>query len=599
MIAIGGVIGAGLFVGSGAVINQQGPVAVVSYIGAGVLVVLVMRMLGEMAAANPTVGSFAEYARRALGDRWGFAVGWLYWYFWVIVIAVEAVAGAAILKHWIPGIPLWAGSLGLIVLLTLTNVVSVRSYGEFEFWFASIKVAAIVVFLALGTAYVVGLWPNQDMSFANLYANGGFAPNGWGGAIKGINVIIFSFVGAEIATIAAAESADPARSVARATSTVVWRILIFYVGSIFLITVILPWNSARVLESPFVSALRVMGVGDVSEVMNAIVLTAVLSCLNSGLYTASRMLFALAHRGDAPRGLLDVTARGVPLKAILLSTAFGYIGVVMAYASPETVFLFLLNSSGAIALFVYTLIAISELRMRRQIERDAPERLIVKMWLYPYLSIVAVAMTIIVTISMALTRNTRSQFVMSVISVLVVFALYEAMRRIRAAREAPRPVPVAPSAEPYPDVQAERVLVVANETVGADELLRELRRIAGEKHARYFVMVPALPLHSGQGAVWAEEGIIAAAQHRLLQTLEYLRNEGLHAEGQIGDHRPLHAIKDAVEAFHPDLVVISTHPEGRSVWLANNIVRETERRFGIPVRHVVSHVPASVLEPEL
>lgn len=429
MIALGGVIGAGLFVGSGALINQVGPVAVVSYIGGGILVILVMRMLGEMAAAHPTVGSFAEYARISLGDPFGFAVGWLYWYFWVIVLAIEATAGAAIIQHWVgPGLPLWAGSLGLIILMTLTNIASVRSYGEFEFWFASIKVLAIVVFLLMGATFVLGLWPGHPMSFANLTAHGGFAPHGWYGALLGVNVIIFSYVGAEIVTIAAAESASPAKAVARATRSVVWRILTFYIGSIFLITAILPWNNTKVLVSPFVSALRIMGIGNVAEIMNVIVLTAVLSCLNSGLYTASRMLFGLAQRGDAPKTLLEVTAKGTSLKAILLSTVFGYVGVVLDYISPNTVFLFLLNSSGAIALFVYFLIACSELRMRRQIERDSPERLLVRMWLYPYLSIFTIVLMAAVTISLAFTKSTQSQLAMSAISVVVVFALFYAKK---------------------------------------------------------------------------------------------------------------------------------------------------------------------------
>ena len=218
MIAIGGVIGAGLFVGSGVVINTVGPGAFLTYAVTGVLIVMVMRMLGEMATANPATGSFAAYARQALGDWAGFSVAWLYWYFWVIVVGFEAVAGAGILQKWLPDVPLWLMSLVLLLLMTATNLYSVKSYGEFEYWFASIKVAAIVVFLLLGTLYVLGLWPGKGMDFSNLYAHGGFFPNGVAAIFSGIVVVIFSMVGAEVATIAAAESPSPsAPSPARST----------------------------------------------------------------------------------------------------------------------------------------------------------------------------------------------------------------------------------------------------------------------------------------------------------------------------------------------------------------------------------------------
>ena len=365
MIALGGVIGAGLFVGSGAVIAVTGPAAVVSYVLSGILIVLAMRMLGEMAAAHPTAGSFTELIRRSLGDGAGFASGWLYWYFWVIVVGFEAVAGAGVLQRWLD-VPLWIMALVLTVLMTLTNLWSVRSYGEFEFWFASIKVCTIIAFLILGAAYVLGLWPDKGLSFSNLTDHGGFAPEGVVAIFSGIVVVIFSMVGAEIVTIAAAESEDPARAITKATNAVVSRILVFFVGSIFLLVTILPWNDARLGDSPYVAALDVMGIPAAAEIMNAVVLTAVLSCLNSGIYTASRVLFALSRRGDAPQSMLDVNPRGVPVKAIVACTAVAYVGIALAYISPDTVFLWLLNSSGAVVLFVYFLICAAELRMRRR-----------------------------------------------------------------------------------------------------------------------------------------------------------------------------------------------------------------------------------------
>ena len=237
---------------------------------------MVMRMLAEMAVANPSTGSFADYSRKALGDWAGFSVGWLYWYFWVIVVGFEAVAGAKVINFWLPGVPTWVLSLLLMLLMTGTNLISVSSFGEFEFWFAGIKVAAIIVFLACGALFVFGIWPNADLDFSNLTAHGGFFPNGGLAVTAGVVTVIFSMVGAEIATIAAAESDNPERAVSKAANSVITRIAIFFVGSIFLLAVILPWNSATLEASPYVAAFQEMGIPYADHVMNAVVLTAVL-----------------------------------------------------------------------------------------------------------------------------------------------------------------------------------------------------------------------------------------------------------------------------------------------------------------------------------
>jgi GABA permease len=422
MIALGGVIGAGLFVGSGAVINQTGPAAVLSYLAAGILIVLVMRMLGEMSVADPEVGSFSEYARRAIGGWAGFSTGWLYWYFWAIVLAIEAVAGAEILQRWI-SLPLWVMALALMALLTATNLISVRSYGEFEFWFAGIKVAAIVAFIAVCLGFLLGVGGGDSPGLSNLTAHGGFTPAGGITVLSGVVIVIFAFVGAEIVTIAAAESDEPERAVSRAVTSVVLRVLTFYVASVLLIVLIVPWNSTKLGDSPFIAALDRIGIPGAADVMNAIVLTAVLSCLNSGLYTGSRMLFALARRGDAPKGLLDTNARGVPVKAIALTTSVGFLSTGLAYLSPDKVFLLLVNSSGAIALFVYLLIAVSELITRRRLEREAPERLTLKMWAYPWLTWLSIVAIVAVIASMAFVDSVRSQLVPSLISIALVVAI--------------------------------------------------------------------------------------------------------------------------------------------------------------------------------
>lgn len=429
MIALGGVIGAGLFVGSGVVIKDTGPAAFLTYALCGLLIVLVMRMLGEMAAANPSTGSFADYAAAALGRWAGFSVAWLYWYFWVIVVGFEAVAGGKVLNYWFPA-PLWLLSLCLMVLMTATNLISVSSFGEFEFWFAGIKVATIVLFLCVGAAFACGLFPGRRGGLGNLTAHGGFFPHGVGAVFAAIVVVIFSMVGAEIVTVAAAESRDPELAVQKATRSVVARIGIFFVGSVFLLVVILPWDSVDLGASPYVAALKHMGLAGADQLMNAVVLTAVLSCLNSGLYTASRMLFVLADRREAPQRLVTLSGRGVPHVAIVCSSAVGFGCVIMARVAPDTVFLFLLNSSGAVILFVYWLIALSQIILRR---RTPEETLRVKMWFFPVLSVLTLAGITAVLVQMAFDRSARSQLWLSLLSWAVVIAVYFLARARRRA----------------------------------------------------------------------------------------------------------------------------------------------------------------------
>jgi GABA permease len=421
MIALGGVIGAGLFVGSGVVIKAAGPAAVLSFVITGLLVVVVMRMLGEMAVALPAVGSFYEYARLAFGERprlgelAGFLTGWMYWYFWVIVVALEAVAAAGLVRFWLPNEPAWLVSLTLLLLMTVTNLVSVRSYGEFEFWLASIKVAAITAFLIAAAVFVMGLWPGVAPSVANLTAHGGFAPNGILPILTGAGAATGFYFGAEIVTIAAAETAEPAKAVAKATSSVITRVLIFYVGSILLVVCLVPWNSPGI-ATPYVSALNAMHVPAAAHIMNAVVLTAVLSALNSGLYASSRMLFALTRRGDAPAALAKLSRNGVPTRAILLGTTFGYAAVVMSYVSPDTVFAFLVNSYGTVAIFVYVLIALSQLRLRARLEKEDPARLRIRMWAYPYLTYLAIAGMLGIVLAMAFIPDQRTPLLFGVIS---------------------------------------------------------------------------------------------------------------------------------------------------------------------------------------
>ncbi|WP_458315924.1 amino acid permease [Mycolicibacterium brisbanense] len=582
MIAIGGVIGAGLFVGSGVVIHATGPAAFIPYALCGFLVIMVMRMLAEMAVANPSTGSFADYARNALGGWAGFSVGWLYWYFWVIIVGFEAIAGAKIVQYWLPGIPLWVCSLVLLTAMTLTNLFSVSSFGEFEFWFAGIKVAAILLFLGIGGAYVLGLWPHKSMDFSNLTAHGGFLPNGAWAITAAIVTVIFSMTGAEVATIAAAESHNPERAVAKAANSVIARIAVFYVGSMFLLVTIVPWNDRSIAASPYVAAFSEIGLPYADHIMNAVVLTAVLSCLNSGMYTASRMLFVLAARREAPQQLVRVTRRGVPATAITASSVVGFLCVIAAAISPDTVFAFLLNSSGAVILFVYCLIGISQIVLRY---RNGSTGLKVKMWMFPVLSIFTVFAIMAILAQMGIREDSRSQLVLSLLSWVVVIVLYLVNRW--AINRRPHVQSAVAKAPPT------RVLLLANETPASDELIAELREINATRTAKYLVVVPDSPIETGaaatHGPLDVSEATHQAAQDRLDHTVGVLRSADLDTDGVHGDFRPLRALADAVDTFRPDQIIIATLPPEQSVWHRFDVVdRARSDHPTIPVTHVVT-----------
>jgi GABA permease len=432
MIAIGGIIGAGLFVGSSSAIASIGPAAVLSYGIAGVLVLMVMRMLSEMAVALPGIQSFPEFARVGLGHWAGFLTGWLYWYFWVVVVAVEAIAGAKIMTLWID-LPVWLIGTVLMALLTGVNLMSTKSYGEFEFWFSSIKVAAIVVFIMIAGSFAFGLSSPGGQTFGNLTAHGGFMPHGIGSVLAGVTTVIFALVGAEIATVAAAESAEPAKTVARLTGSVAARLLVFYILSIVLITAVIPWTEIVPGTSPFAAVLGRTGIPGAETIMNVIVLVAVLSCLNSGLYVTSRVLFALAGEGDAPQALVSLNKRRVPVRAILIASAFSYAALAASILSPEMVFTFLVNASGALMLIIYATIGLAQIATRKRLERDAPERLTIKMWLFPGLSYATVGAIGVVLVAMALTPDLASQFYSSLAVTLVCLGFFYMFRRGRAA----------------------------------------------------------------------------------------------------------------------------------------------------------------------
>ena len=432
MIAIGGIIGAGLFVGSSTTINTAGPAAVVSYALAGFIILLVMRMLSEMAMAVGGAQTFAEFARIGLGPLPGFLSGWLYWYFWVVVVAIEAIAGAQIIHNWFPALPEFAIGVGLMAILTAVNLLSARAFGEFEFWFSGIKVAAIIVFILLCVAWATGITSPTGPTFGNLTAHQGFAPMGWGVVFAATTSTIFAMCGAEIATIAAAESEEPAKVISKMTVSVTMRILTFYVLSILLIVAVMPWTQIVPKQSPFAATLAYMGVPGGKMIMEAVVLVAVLSCLNSGLYVTSRALFGLAKHGDAPQWLVQVNARKVPARAILIASLFSYGTLVADAFSRDVVFSFLINSCGVTMILLYLMTAAAQLKLRNHYERTAPERLQIRMWFHPFGSYVAIAAMAAILVFMGLDASLASQLWLSLLVAAAFAAGWFVFRRGKA-----------------------------------------------------------------------------------------------------------------------------------------------------------------------
>ncbi|MFC5143743.1 amino acid permease [Streptomyces aureoversilis] len=410
MIALGGVIGAGLFVGSGAGIAAAGPAIVLAYAVSGLLVMLVMRMLGEMAAANPSSGTFSVHAEKAIGPWAGFAAGWMFWVELCVGIAVEAIGAAHIMQSWFPSTASWMWVLIFMAVFCGTNLAAVSNFGEFEFWFAALKVAAIGVFLLLGVLAIFGALPGTEAPGSdNLTGHGGFVPNGANGLVVGLLASVFAYGGLETVTIAAAESEHPVKGVAQAVRTAMWRIALFYVGSMLVIVTVLPWNDKALLtDGPYVAVLKHLDIPAAGQIMNVIVLVALLSAMNANIYGASRMSHSLVMRGEGPRFLAKVTG-GVPRLTVIASSAFGFFAVLLSYWWPDTVFKWLLYMTGAAVLVVWGFIAVTQLRMRRQLERSAPEKLVVKMWLFPALTWVALAGIVAVLSLMLREEDTRVQ----------------------------------------------------------------------------------------------------------------------------------------------------------------------------------------------
>ncbi|MDO4918067.1 MAG: amino acid permease [Kocuria sp.] len=436
MMALGSAIGTGLFVGTGSAIRTAGPAVLISYLVACTLLVLVMRALGEMAAADPSSGAFSTYAGKALGPTTGRALGWLWWAQIVVVVAAEATAAAQLVTELWPDLPQWAWALIFMAGFTVINLVRVGTLGEAEFWFALLKVAAVLGFLVVGILFLLNALPSPGPGLSNLTEHGGFMPNGFTGVASALLVVVFAFGGTELVTIAAAETEDPQTNVAHAIRTILVRILIFYVGSVSVMVLVLPWNNEGLSASPFVAVLTEAGIPGADVLMTVVIILALLSALNANIYGSSRMLFSLARRGSAPRALGVTTARDVPRAAVVASVVFGFIAVVLNYLWPETVLNVMLNLLGSTCLVVWGVALVSQIILRRRADRAGVSSPL-RMWAFPWLSYFALALLAAIVVLGLLDPAVRIQFIATFVLVCLIALACKLLIRDRAPENTP------------------------------------------------------------------------------------------------------------------------------------------------------------------
>ncbi|ENU16790.1 amino acid permease [Acinetobacter lwoffii] len=425
MISIAGVIGGALFVGSGNVIYSAGPAALIAYTLGGLLVLLIMRMLGEMAVLNPDSGSFSTYADRGIGRWAGFSIGWLYWSFWTLLMGWEAFVAGKILNSWFPFIPIWGYMLLVTVALVWINLRDVKNFGEFEFWFALIKVIAIVLFLVFGSLAVMHLWPWGDASMlgggtTHLTAQG-FMPNGFSSVITALLGVMFAYMGAEIVTVAAAETKDPAKEIRKAANSIVWRIILFYVGSMLITVCLIPHNNP-LLKDPtwgtYSVALTALGIPEARHIVNFVVLTSVCSCFNSALYTCSRMVYSLSKRGDAPKSFGLTNRNNSPWVGVIFSSLFSFVAIYLTATESMNIYDVLMLATGTVSLYVYLAIAISQLKLRKKLEAEG-QNIPFKMWLFPWLTYLVIIFIVGALITMIIEGTYFKEVVYT--SVLALF----------------------------------------------------------------------------------------------------------------------------------------------------------------------------------
>lgn len=370
MLSLGGVIGTGLFMGSGVTINQGGPAgAVLAYLVAGVLMYLVMVCLGELSVQMPVSGSFQAHATRYIGPGTGFMIGWVYWMSWATTVGLEFTAAGMLMTRWFPDVPIWYWSALFVVVLFSLNGLATRAFGEAEYWFSGIKVAAILGFIIVGLLAIFGVLPLASGEPAPMLSNligDRLFPNGLSAVFAVMMAVVYAFQGCEIMGVAAGETDQPEKSIPRAVRNVVFRVLIFYVLAIVVLSAIVPWQQAGLMESPFVQVFDMVGIPFAADLMNFVILTAILSVGNSGLYASTRILWAMSKTGMAPRGLATLSKRGVPLRALCITLCFALLSLLTSVVAADTLFMVLMAISGMAGTVTWIVIALAQYRFRRE-----------------------------------------------------------------------------------------------------------------------------------------------------------------------------------------------------------------------------------------
>ncbi|GAA4195156.1 amino acid permease [Microbacterium oryzae] len=433
-MALGSAIGTGLFYGSSAAIQAAGPAVLLAYIVGGAAVFMVMRALGEMAVRHPVAGSFGQYAARYLGPLAGFVTGWTYAFEMVIVCLADVTAFGIYMGFWFPDVPRWIWVLSIILFIGALNLLSVRIFGELEFWLSLVKVSAIVAMIVGGVAIIAFGLGNQSENasgVANLWAHGGFAPEGLGGIVASLAVVMFAFGGIEIIGVAAGEAQEPKRVLPQAINTVPLRILLFYVLTLGIIMTLVPWTSITGEASPFVSIFSTLGIPFAPHILNAVVITAAVSAINSDIFGAGRMMFGLAQQGQAPAAFARTSRHGAPLVPVLILVATLLVGVVLNAVIPEQAFLLIASVATFATVWVWLMILLAHVRMKREIarERRLPSEFPVPLW--PAASYAATAFVLFVVVVLGIVPETRPALVVGVVWLGVLWLAFTLFVRER------------------------------------------------------------------------------------------------------------------------------------------------------------------------
>lgn len=427
LIALGGSIGVGLFYGSSSTIQMAGPSILLGYLIVGVIIFTIMRALGEMAVAEPVSGSFSTYANKYLGNFSGFLTGWTYWFLWILVGMAELTVVGVYINYWFPDIPQWVSAFVILVVMTAINLINVKAYGEFEFWFAMIKVIAIIGMIVLGLAIILFGVGNQGQAigFENLWSHGGFMPNGFKGILMSLVLVMFSFGGVELVGISAGEAKNPSKSIPSAVNNIVWRILIFYIGALGIMMVLYPWNEVGSNGSPFVQVFDHVGIPGAAHIINFVVITAAMSALNSGLYGTGRMLYNLSLQNNGPKYFKTISKNGSPQRGILFSSMILLTAVILNYVVPEKVFIYISAVSTVGIITSWMIILLTQLRFRKSKSKEEVAELKFKIPLYPLSTYIAIAFLLMVIVLMAFFPDMRIALYVAPIWFLILYVGYK------------------------------------------------------------------------------------------------------------------------------------------------------------------------------